>query len=85
MQHALYLQQHVSAKHNSPQCPGEHPQQNFSSGFLGREGGGPKDIWCSCNSPTYKNSPKVIPVEVQMSVGQHYTEKQVTDSHAKFK
>ena len=31
-----------------------------------------------------KNSPKVIPVEAQRSVRQHYPEKQVTDSHSKF-
>ena len=36
------------------------------------------------NTLPMKNSPKVIPVEAQRSVRQHYPEKQVTDSHGNF-
>ena len=39
---------------DSPQHPGEHPKWNFSGGFLDREGSELKDIWPSCNSPTYE-------------------------------
>ena len=48
------------AEHHSLECPGELSRHNFTSGFLGREGSGSKDIWSSCNSPTNKK-PKQNP------------------------
>ena len=48
------------AEHHSFKCPGELSQHNFTSGFMGREGSGSKDIWSSCNSPTNKK-PKQNP------------------------
>ena len=40
------------AEHHSFKCPGGFSQHSFTSGFMGREGSGSKDIWSSCNSPT---------------------------------
>ena len=42
------------AEYHSLKHPGELSQHNSTSGFLGRERSGPKDIWSSCNSLTNK-------------------------------
>ena len=49
------LVEHHSFKHQ-----GGFPQCSYTSGFMGREGSGSKDIWSSCNSPTNKK-PKQNP------------------------
>ena len=52
--------QNMLAEHHSLKHPGELFRCNSTSGFLGREGSGSKDIWSSCNSPTNKK-PKQNP------------------------
>ena len=52
--------QNMLAGHHSLEGPGELPRCNSTSGFLGREWSGSKDIWFSCNSLTNKK-PKQNP------------------------
>ena len=48
----------ILAEHHSLSVQGNSLDVTPTSGFLGREGSGLKDIWSSCNSPTIKKLKK---------------------------